>query len=261
MKIEDWKKRKEEKKKISMLTCYDYTLARVLNKTQLDGILIGDSSSMVMDGDSNTLGSTVENLARMCLAVRKGAFSKFIVCDLPFGFMQVSDDTFVSGIKKIMASGANAIKIEGYEGHQARIQQLIQMGVPVMGHLGLMPQHIQNYGGFKVQGKSDDAKKQILEWALGLQALGVFAVVLECIPQDLAQIITKELAIPTIGIGAGADTDGQILVLHDFLGLTEFKAKFVRQYLNAGELIQSSVDKYVNDVQSVEFPSKDETYA
>lgn len=261
MKIDDWKKRKIKSEKISMLTCYDYTMARVLDKTKIDGILVGDSSSMVMFGESSTLSSSLTNLAQMCAAVAKGAPSKFIVCDLPFGFMQMSDDTFISGIKAIMSSGANAVKVEGFEGHADRIRQLTQMGVPVMGHLGLMPQHVQNYGGFKVQGKSDPAKVQILDWARELQALGAFAIVLECIPQDLAEVITKELEIPLIGIGAGHSTDGQILVLHDFLGLTEFSAKFVRKYLNGSELIQASVDKYVSDVHSQEFPSAQETYA
>lgn len=260
MKIEDWKKRKEAKAKISMLTCYDYTLAHILNKTQIDAILVGDSSSMVMNGESNTLGSSLPQLAQMCAAVAKGAPNKFIVCDVPFGFMQMSDDTFISGIKSLMAAGANAIKAEGCEGLQTRIKLLIQMGVPVMGHLGLMPQHIQNYGGFKVQGKSDPAKVEILKSALELQSLGVFATVLECIPTDLADVITKELSIPTIGIGAGSGTDGQILVLHDFLGLTDFKAKFVRTYLNGSELILNSVDKYVQDVNSAAFPSKGEFY-
>jgi 3-methyl-2-oxobutanoate hydroxymethyltransferase len=261
MKIEDWKKRKFLKEKISMLTCYDFTLAQVLNKTKIDALLIGDSSSMVMFGESSTLSSSVDNLSQMCLAVSKGAQSKFIVCDLPFGFMQMSDDTFFSGVKKIMSCGANALKIEGFEGHGKKIEQLIQMGVPVMGHLGLMPQHIQNYGGFKVQGKTDPAKVQILNWAKQLQKLGVFAIVLECIPVDLADVISKELDIPTIGIGAGPSTDGQILVLHDFLGLTDFKAKFVRQYMDGSKLIQESVDKYVSDVNSSEFPSAGETYA
>lgn len=260
MKIEDWRKRKVANDKISMLTCYDYTFATVLNKTNIDAILVGDSSSMVMHGDKNTLGSDVDQLAQMCAAVSKGAPSKFIVCDLPFGFMQASDDTFVSCIKKIMFSGANAVKFEGYEGYEHRAKQLIQMGVPVMGHLGLMPQHIQNFGGFRVQGKSDLARQQIFDWAVGLQELGVFALVLECIPRDLATEISKELYIPTIGIGAGSETDGQILVLHDFLGLTEFKAKFVRQYLNGADLIQSSVDKYVNDVKTKEFPMVAEGY-
>lgn len=260
MKIEHWKKRKESKEKISMLTCYDYTLARVLDGTQVDAILVGDSSAMVIHGEANTISSTVEDLARMCSAVVKGAPNKFVVCDLPFGFVQTSHDVFIAGIKTIMSAGANAVKLEGFEGFETRITQLIQMGVPVMGHLGLMPQHIQNYGGFKVQGKSDIAKKQILEWALGLQDLGVFAIVLECIPQDLAKAITEELSIPTVGIGAGSDTDGQILVLHDFLGLTEFNAKFVRRYLNGHEIIQSCVDKYVNDVKTKEFPTTGETY-
>ncbi len=260
MKIEDWNIKKNKKIKISMLTCYDYTFARVLEKSKVDAILVGDSSSMVIHGEYNTLGASVLSLEQMCRAVVRGAPKKFIVCDLPFGLMQMSDDIFFNAVKSLMACGANALKIEGVEGHQKRIKSLVQIGVPVMGHLGLMPQHVQSYGGFKVQGKSDIAKAQILSWALELQSLGVFAMVLECIPDELAAAITDELRIPTIGIGAGAKTDGQILVLHDFLGLTEFKAKFVRQYLNGAELIRSSVDKYVSDVHSQEFPSVSERY-
>ncbi len=261
MKIEDWIKRKKLNSKISMLTCYDYTFAKILDKTDIDALLVGDSSSMVMFGEATTLSSSITQLNQMCISVCRGAKSKFIVCDLPFGFMQMSDDTFFSGIKALMASGANALKIEGVDGNVKRIEQLIHMGVPVMGHIGLMPQHVQNYGGFKVQGKSDPAKALLLKWALELQSLGAFALVLECIPEDLAQTISIELEIPTIGIGAGSKTDGQILVLHDFLGLSEFKAKFVRQYLNGAELIQQSVDNYVQDVLSQNFPSKGETYA
>lgn len=260
MKIEDWKKMKQKKQKISMLTCYDYTFAKILNDTQIDAILVGDSSSMVVDGEPNTLNSDIFRLSQQSKAVCKGANKKFVVCDIPFGFMQMSDDYFFSGIKSVMSSGANAVKVEGVEGNEKRIQQLILMGVPVMGHLGLTPQHVQKFGGFKVQGKSDLAKKEILQAALQIQSLGAFAVVLECIPSDLAETISKELEIPVIGIGAGSTTDGQILVLHDFLGLTEFKAKFVRTYLNGAEIIQQSVDKYVSDVNSLEFPSQEESY-
>ncbi len=260
MKIYDWKLKKINKEKISMLTCYDYTFAKILNQTKIDALLVGDSSSMVIHGDDNTIGSTVENLAQMCASVVKGAKTKFIVCDLPFGFAFQSKDSFVDGIKLIMSSGAHAVKIEGVDGLEDKISMLIQMGVPVMGHLGLTPQSIQKFGGFKVQGKSDESKKEIFKSAQKLEALGAFSVVLECVPSDLAEAISKELSIPTIGIGAGVNVDGQILVLHDFLGLTDFKAKFVRQYMKAGELVKSAVDHYVDDVNSVQFPNSEETY-
>lgn len=260
MKIYEWKQRKDKNEKISMLTCYDFTFAKVLNQTKIDALLVGDSSSMVIHGSDNTIGSKIQDLAQMCASVVKGAKDKFVVCDLPFGFAFESQDKFVEGIKLIMSSGAHAVKIEGLNGIEDRISMLIHMGVPVMGHLGLTPQAVQKFGGFKVQGKSDESRKEIFQSAIKLQELGVFAVVLECVPNDLANTITKELSIPTIGIGAGVQTDGQILVLHDFLGLTEFKAKFVRQYLNAGHLVKSAVDKYVDDVISDQFPNKEESY-
>lgn len=260
MKIEDWKLRKEQNKKISMLTCYDYTFAQILNESNLDAILVGDSSSMVIQGDANTIGATTQNLSQMCNSVSKGAPDKFIVCDLPFGLMQMSDDIFFTEIKKILSAGANAVKVEGIWGQEERIKKLIQIGVPVMGHLGLTPQHVNKYGGFKLQGKNEEAQNEILESALALQQLGVFAIVLECIPKALAELITHEIIVPTIGIGAGSATDGQILVLHDFLGLTSFKAKFVRHYLNGRELVKQSVDKYVGDVNNLEFPMKGEYY-
>lgn len=260
MKIYDWKQRKIKKEKISMLTCYDFTFAKILNQTKIDALLVGDSSSMVVHGADNTIGSKVQDLALMCASVVKGAKDKFVVCDLPFGFAFESQDKFVEGIKLIMSSGAHAVKIEGVTGIEDRISMLIHMGVPVMGHLGLTPQAVQKFGGFKVQGKSDESRKDIFQSAIKLQELGVFAVVLECVPNDLAEAITNELYIPTIGIGAGINTDGQILVLHDFLGLTEFKAKFVRQYLEAGTLVKSAVDNYVEDVTLRKFPNEDESY-
>lgn len=260
MKIYDWKKMKLNNEKITMLTCYDYTFARVLKQTQIHALLVGDSSAMVVHGQNTTIGSKVEDLAQMCSSVTKGADNKFVICDLPFGFAFDSQENFVNGIKKIMSSGAHAVKIEGTQGLEDRIICLKNMGVPVMGHLGLTPQAIQKFGGFKVQGKSDDSKKEIFQSALKLEELGAFAVVLECIPNDLADSITRELSIPTIGIGAGQNTDGQILVLHDFLGLTEFNAKFVRRYLNGSELIQSAVDKFVEDVQYQQFPKVEESY-
>ncbi len=260
MKIYDWKQRKIKKEKISMLTCYDFTFAKIMNQTKIEALLVGDSSSMVIHGDDNTIGSKVQDLAKMCASVVKGAKDKFVVCDLPFGFAFESQEKFVEGIKLIMASGAHAVKIEGLVGIEDRISMLINMGVPVMGHLGLTPQSVQKFGGFKVQGKSDESRSEIFKSAVQLQELGAFAVVLECVPNDLAETITHELSIPTIGIGAGISTDGQILVLHDFLGLTDFKVKFVRHYLNAGELVKSAVDNYVEDVTSAQFPSADESY-
>lgn len=258
---QSWSQKKNKKQKLSMLTCYDYSFANILENTELDAILIGDSSEMVIYGESDTLGSDVTKLELLTTAVRKGTPSKFIVTDIPFGLMQMDDGEFFGSVKRFMKNGANAIKVEGVNTYEERFAKLSAMGVPFMGHLGLTPQHIHQYGGFKVQGKTDAAQKLILEQALKLQQAGAFAVVLECIPTDLARVITEELAIPTIGIGAGSVTDGQILVLQDLLGFNpDFKPKFVKQYLNGFELIQQAVNNYVNEVQNHEFPNKGESY-
>lgn len=261
MKTFDWKKRKSEHKKITMLTCYDYTLARVLSETNIDTLLIGDSSSMVIFGEENTVGSKIKNLTLLTKAVKRGAPQKFIISDLPFGFMQIDQKSFVKGLQGLVSAGANAVKIESLKGNENRISEIINMGVPVIGHLGLTPQHIQNFGGFKVQGKSDQSRKDIYKDAIELEKLGVLALVLECIPEDLAESITKELSIPTIGIGAGSSTDGQVLVLHDMLGLTDLKSKFIRRYIDGSSLIRSAVNNFVNDVENKNFPHKDESYA
>lgn len=259
--LQNWKKSKNEKAKISMITCYDYSFAKILSETNIDGILIGDSSEMVMLGESDTINSSVEKLCVFTSAVRKGAPDKFIVCDIPFGLMQMDEGYFFQAIKKMMGSGANAIKIEGVNTYQERFEKLAAMGVPVMGHLGLTPQHIHQYGGFKVQGKTDASKELIFKSAKKLEEWGAFAVVLECIPNQLAKMITEEISIPTIGIGAGAEVDGQILVLQDLLGMNpSFKPKFVRQYMQGFEIIKSAVDKYVEDVKTVSFPEEKESY-
>lgn len=260
MTLQDWQNKKRTKSKVSMLTCYDFTFASILEKTSVDCLLVGDSSSMVLFGHQNTINSTIDELAVMTKAVSKGAPSKFVVCDLPFGFLQMSEDTFASGIKKIASAGAHAVKIEGSIGHEEQIKKILQMGVPVMGHVGLTPQLVQLFGGFKVQGKNDKEKDFILDSAKLFQELGAFAVVLECIPSDLSQLLTLELQIPTVGIGAGSSTDGQVLVLHDFLGLTTFKPKFVKNYLDGKNLIAKAVQEYVTDIENNVFPSKQESY-
>lgn len=261
LKPNKWKSFKKSGNKITMVTCYDYSFARILNDTDIDAILIGDSSEMVIFGAKDTLNSSTEKLCTLTQAVRLGAPEKFIVCDLPFGFMQQSKNKFFSSLKKIMASGANAVKVEGVFTYEDRLLQMAAMGIPVMGHLGLTPQHIHQYGGFKVQGKTESSKNLILTSAQKLQELGAFAIVLECIPSSLASSISESLDVPTIGIGAGLDADGQILVLQDLLGMNpDFKPKFVRNYLKGYELIQAAINQYVKDVQNKKFPSIEEAY-
>lgn len=259
--VQKWKQSKIDGSKITMITCYDYSFAKIINKTDIDGVLIGDSSEMVMFGEGDTISSSVEKLCLLTKAVRKGAPDKFVVCDIPFGLMQADDGAFFQAIKQMMISGANAIKIEGVNTYKKRFEKLAAMGVPVMGHLGLTPQHIHQYGGFKVQGKTDSSKELIFQSAKKLEQWGAFAIVLECIPNQLAKVITDEVSIPTIGIGAGLDVDGQILVLQDLLGMNpDFKPKFVRQYMQGFEIIKSAVDQYVDDVKNVNFPTEKESY-
>ncbi len=256
-----WIESKQNKKKITMVTCYDYSFAKILNQTGVDVLLIGDSSEMVIYGQAHTLGSDVNKLATLTSAVRLGAPDKFIVTDVPFGLMQAEDGEFFRAIKAFMQSGANAIKIEGVNTYEERFAKLSAMGVPVMGHLGLTPQHIQQFGGFKVQGKTEESRKKIVEQAIKLEHMGAFAMVLECVPSELARVITAEVAIPTIGIGAGKDVDGQVLVLQDLLGFNpDFKPKFVRHYLNGFQIVSEAINSYVNDVKGASFPSEVESY-
>ena len=255
MNIVELKKRKSEGQKLSMVTCYDNWSAKILNDSPIDMLLIGDSSAMVMHGHDDTIPSTIEALATHTAAVRRGAPKKFIVADLPF--LQYS----LEGTRRLMQAGAHAVKLEGADGNLELVKQLTQAGVPVMGHLGLTPQFINAFGGFKVQGRGLEQRKKIMADARALQGAGVFALVLECVPGDLAAEVTSALQIPTIGIGAGSHCDGQVLVLQDLLGLsTGFRPKFLRKYMEGAELISKALAAYHEDVVSGKFPSEKETY-
>ena len=252
---------KKEGRKLTMLTCYDFWSAKILNNTPVDMLLVGDSAGMVMHGHSDTLPITTEMLAEHVKWVRRGSPNKFIVADMPFLSFRYSLDESLKSVYQLMAAGANAVKIEGVRGHDNLIRHIVQSGVPVMGHLGLTPQSIHNFGGFKVQGRSIDQQKQILEDAQLLQDCGCFSVVLECVPSHLASDVTAKLNIPTIGIGAGVACDGQVLVLQDFLGMNkEFKPKFVRPYLDGAALVEKAVEDFCQDVQEKRFPSTEESY-
>jgi 3-methyl-2-oxobutanoate hydroxymethyltransferase len=252
---------KEQKRRIAMVTCYDYWSARILNDTAVDLILVGDSGATVMHGHPDTIPATIEMMSAHVAAVRRGAPKKFIVGDLPFMTFRSDLATNVRSVQMLMQAGAQAVKLEGYDGNAEFITHLVHSGVPVMGHLGLTPQSVNVLGGFRVQGRGDEQRRRLIEQARGLEEAGCFAVVLECVPGDLAAEITSTLKIPTIGIGAGAGCDGQVLVLHDLLGLNQgFKPKFLRQYLNGTELIHTAVEKYCADVVSGNFPGPRETY-
>lgn len=259
MNIIELKKWKAEGRKITMVTCYDAWSAKILNESAIDILLVGDSSAMVMHGFDDTIPSTVEMIATHVSAVRKGAPKKFIVADLPFLSFRGGDA--LANVRQLMQAGAHAVKLEGFDGNGEFVRSLTEAGVPVMGHVGLTPQFVNAFGGFRVQGREDEQRRKIMSEARGLEEAGCFSVVLECVPGDLAGEVTSALKIPTIGIGAGIRCDGQVLVLQDMLGLTTgFRPKFVRRYMNGAELIGQALEAFREDVVSGKFPSEKETY-
>ena len=261
MNILDFSKRKQAGQKISMVTCYDAWSARILNETDIDTLLVGDSLAMVMHGFDSTVHATVEMMAMHVAAVRRGAPDKFVVADMPFMSVRQGLEKAMQNVTTLMQAGGNCVKVEGIDGHQDIIKHIVESGVPVMGHLGLTPQSVEALGGHRVQGRNEGAAATILKQAQACQAAGCFALVLECVPIPLAQMITQQLDIPTIGIGAGPHTDGQVLVLQDMLGMDDqFKPKFLRHYLHGKSLVSDAVDTYHDDVQSGAFPSVEESY-
>lgn len=250
------------KTKLSMVTCYDYTSGVIAANSPVDMLLVGDSLAMTMHGEATTLPATIEMMALHTRAVAKAAPKKLILGDLPFMSYRSSLSENVENVRKLMVAGAHAVKLEGANGNLELVRHLVDSGVPVMGHLGLTPQSIHQLGGFKVQGRNENAQKQILKNAKELEQAGCFSVVLECVPSELAKTITNELSIPTIGIGAGPDVDGQVLVWQDMLGMNpHFKPKFLRTYLNGYEVIGDALKKYHDDVVAGRFPNQEESYS
>ncbi|MBC8287055.1 MAG: 3-methyl-2-oxobutanoate hydroxymethyltransferase [Nitrospinae bacterium] len=254
--------RKNSEKKITALTAYDYSFAKLLDATDLDIILVGDSLGMVSLGHENTLAVTMENMIDHTRAVKQGAQRALVVGDMPFMSYQVSVEQAVTNAGRlIQEGGASAVKLEGGARMADRVQAIVQAGIPVMGHIGLTPQSVHQFGGYKVQGKNYLDSRQIKQDARDLQSAGIFALVLEGIPGELAEEITAELKLPTIGIGAGAKCDGQILVLHDLLGLNQdFVPKFVKQYAQLADSLKNAVAKYIQEVRTETFPGQEHTY-
>ncbi|MBV8904525.1 MAG: 3-methyl-2-oxobutanoate hydroxymethyltransferase [Acidobacteriia bacterium] len=254
-----------EGRKLSMVTCYDYTFARLLAGSAVDAILVGDSAVMVMYGHPNTLSATVELMRVHTEAVARGIeagnAAKFLVSDMPFLSYRKGVPAALDAAQILMSAGAAAVKLEGVEGHEDVIQRLVESGVPVMGHLGLQPQSVHAYGGFRVQGRGDRAAAEIARQARVLEDLGVFAIVLECIPAGLAAEIAASLHIPTIGIGAGAGCDGQILVLQDLLGMNPgFHPRFARPFTDGAHTILDALAAFDQEVKSGTFPRREESY-
>ena len=259
--IHEFLKKKQGRKKITMITCYDYTSAKIVNHSKIDCILVGDTSIMLMHGEKNTTQADIKIIETHTRAVSKGAFNKFIVADLPFMSYRKSLSQTMENVEKLIRAGAQAIKLEGAVGNLETIKYITDSGIPVMGHIGLTPQHFHALGGFKIQGKHGQEAVKLLEEAKALEKSGCFAIVLECVPSDVAKKISQALLIPTIGIGAGPDTDGQVLVFHDLLGLqSDFKPKFLKTYLNGEELFIKSINQYVSDVQLHIFPGVEHSY-
>lgn len=262
MNILNFPERKQAHDPLVMVTCYDYTMACIVADADIDMILVGDSAAMVMHGHDSTLPIGIDEMALHVRAVRRGATDAFIVADLPFLASRKGLGNAMDAVEAVMKAGASAVKIEGIEGQSDLVRHIVDAGVPVMGHLGLTPQSVNQLGGFRVQGRSADDRERLLRDAHACQDAGCFALVLECVPESVAAEITRELAIVTIGIGAGDQTDGQVLVLQDLLGLTPgFKPRFVRQYLDGRERVRDALNQYSADVRKRAFPASGERYA
>ena len=261
MNINDFARRKVCGEKLSMVTCYDFWSAQILNQTDVDSILVGDSLAMVMHGFPSTVHATVDMMATHIAAVRRGAPDKFIVGDMPFMQARYSQDVALEGVAQLMRAGSNAVKIEGAAGQLDLMARIVESGVPVMGHLGLTPQSVEAFGGHKVQGRAEAAADKILADAKALEQAGCFGLVLECVPQMLGRKISQALSIPAIGIGAGPFTDGQVLVLQDLLGMqANFKPKFLRHYMGGHQALTDAVNHFHSDVSAGAFPTCQEAY-
>ncbi len=257
----DFIRMKKEKEPIVMITAYDYPSAKIVEKANVDMILVGDSLGNVVLGYESTIDVTLDDMIVHTRAVRRGAKNTFIVTDMPFMTYHASISETLSNAKRLVQNGgAHALKLEGAGDVVEHIYKLTQAGVPVVGHLGLTPQSVGVLGGYKVQGKDAKSAQKLIEDAKQIEAAGAFALVLECVPEQVAAIISEQLAIPTIGIGAGVKTDGQVLVYHDLIGEHRVP-KFVKQYCQISNTIEYAVSQYVTEVKKCAFPSKEHTFS
>ncbi|MCK8061031.1 MULTISPECIES: 3-methyl-2-oxobutanoate hydroxymethyltransferase [unclassified Fusibacter] len=248
--------------KISMMTAYDYSSAKLSDQAGMDTLLVGDSLGMVMLGYDDTLKVTMQDMIHHAKAVRRGAPEGFMIVDMPYLSYHISVEESVRNAGRLVTeAGANAIKLEGGKQFLPAIKAILHAQIPVIGHLGLTPQSVNAFGGYKVQAKEKEAAKLLLEDALALQEAGVSAIVLECIPPDIAKWVSQSLVIPTIGIGAGSDVDGQVLVFHDVLGIYDkISPKFVKQYAQLGNLMKEALTNYHNEVKTGEFPKEEHSF-
>lgn len=258
-----FKQSKQQGRKISMLTAYDYSTAKLMDEAGINAILVGDSLGNVVLGYEDTLSVTMEDMIHHGAAVARGAKNAMVVVDMPFMSYQASVYDAVVNAGRLMKEGrASAVKLEGGKEVCPQVKAITEAGIPVMGHLGLTPQSINALGGHRVQGKTQQAAQKLLDDARALQEAGAFAVVLECVPEKLADKVTKELEIPTIGIGAGSGCDGQVLVYQDMLGMfSDFTPKFVKKFANVGQVMKEAFKSYIDEMQQGSFPSQEHCYS
>lgn len=260
--VSTFQRLKNSGEKIAMLTAYDYSTAQVLEETEIDGILVGDSLAMVALGYENTYNITIDEMLIFIKAVARGAKKSFIIGDMPFMSYNLSVEQGLENAGKMIKAGANAIKLEGCNEHiLSLVNRCVESGIPVLGHLGFTPQLMNTIGGHKIQGKTADNIEIILECAKKLEAAGCFGIVLELMPAESAKYITENLCVPTIGIGAGADCSGQIVVTDDILGkFTDFTPKFVKKFVNLHDTVLDGVSGYIQEVKEGKFPSEKESF-
>ena len=240
-----------------MVTCYDAATSKILNETSVDALLVGDSCAMVVHGFDSTIHATLEMMVAHTAATRRGAPDKVIVADMPFLSFRGSVEAATQSVMQLMRAGANGVKLERCKGNAELISRLVDAGIPVMGHLGLTPQSIHEFGGFKMQARNDLTAQTLQEEALELEEAGCFSIVLECIPSHVAERVTEALAIPTIGIGCGPETSGQVLVINDLLGLdSRFQPPFARRYMDVDQMITRAIEGYCEDVREREYPGE-----
>lgn len=262
MTVQKIQEKKQLGQRLSALTCYDATFAQILDQqTTVDLLLVGDSLGTVIKGDNNTLNVSLAEMIYHTKIVARQVKRAHLVADMPFLSYQINDDDTLRHAGELIKAGAHSIKVEGGKALHSGVKKLVNLGIPVMGHIGLTPQHVHAFGGYRVQGKTLAAKERLIEDALALEDAGAYALVIECTPADVAKEITSRIKIPTIGIGAGPFCDGQILVLYDLLDLKpEFRPKFVKQFLNGAALISNACQSYVDEVQEGSFPGPEHSY-
>lgn len=260
--INDFAKAKAEKVPVSVVTCYDFTFARIIEQTEIDAILVGDSVGMAFGGLNTTLPVTLDQMIYHASIVRRGAPDAFIICDLPFMSYHVSIEDTLRNCGRIMKeTGANAVKLEGGRDFSRTVEALVAASIPVMGHLGLTPQSVHKLGGYTVQGRDDEKRRVMIEDAKLLEKAGAFSIVLEMVPEGLAKEISESLAIPTIGIGAGKYCDGQVLVINDLLGMDErFNPKFLKKYANLSRVVKKALKQYNLEVKERKYPDEEHSF-